>query len=211
MSASTRANRNAILADQSRTRTLSSNTPGSRKLAKAATLLEERDLTESGVDVERHRNLHYSLEESEKWDAKLEEKEKRKDQGVGDFGDAAEKAYQRQIRALSEAKGASAQGAKPASGANGEKGKGGRGEDTGVEEVHYGSHKPSDSAIDRVVSHLNREKQIIQSRSRRRAEEDGGQVDYINDGNKHFNKKLKRFYDKQTKEIRENLERGTAL
>jgi len=36
-------------------------------------------------------------------------------------------------------------------------------------------------------------------------------IDYINDRNKHFNKKIKRAYDKYTVEIRQNLERGTAL
>ena len=103
MAASTRANRKDILSEQSRTRSIASelkNASGSRKLHRAEKILEERDLRESGEDVERHRNMNYSLEESERWDAKLEEKERRKDQGPGDFGDAAERAYQRQLRLL---------------------------------------------------------------------------------------------------------------
>jgi pre-mRNA-splicing factor SYF2 len=47
--------------------------------------------------------------------------------------------------------------------------------------------------------------------SRRRTEYEGADVDYINDRNKHFNKKIKRAFDKYTVEIRQNLERGTAL
>ena len=47
--------------------------------------------------------------------------------------------------------------------------------------------------------------------SRRRTEHEGADIDYINDRNKHFNKKIKRAYDKYTVEIRQNLERGTAL
>ncbi|CAM9591222.1 unnamed protein product [Heterosigma akashiwo] len=47
--------------------------------------------------------------------------------------------------------------------------------------------------------------------TRRRMELEGADVDYINDRNKHFNKKIKRAYDKYTVEIRQNLERGTAL
>ena len=47
--------------------------------------------------------------------------------------------------------------------------------------------------------------------SRRRTENEGYDVDYINDRNKHFNKKIKRAFDKYTVEIRQNLERGTAL
>lgn len=211
--ASTRANRRDILSEQSRSRTIASdlNKPSySRKLAKASTLLEERDLREAGEDVERHRNMSFSLEDSERWDNKLAEKAKRKDQGPGDFSDAAERAYQRQVRLLKPNLSAYEKGKEerdkvkansPATGALVRKGKA-HGEEG--EGIHYGTHRPSDDAIDRVVQHLNHEKQIIQNRSRRRAEDPDSEVNYINDGNKHFNKKLKRFYDGQTKEIREN-------
>eukprot|EP01061_Rhynchopus_euleeides_P009044 TRINITY_DN18206_c0_g1_i1.p1 TRINITY_DN18206_c0_g1~~TRINITY_DN18206_c0_g1_i1.p1 ORF type:complete len:269 (+),score=123.89 TRINITY_DN18206_c0_g1_i1:35-808(+) len=47
--------------------------------------------------------------------------------------------------------------------------------------------------------------------SRRRAHNDEGHVDYINDRNQKFNEKLKRSFDNYTTEIRQNLERGTAL
>ena len=47
--------------------------------------------------------------------------------------------------------------------------------------------------------------------SRRRAAYEGEDVTSINERNKHFNKKLKRAFDKYTVEIRQNLERGTAL
>lgn len=39
----------------------------------------------------------------------------------------------------------------------------------------------------------------------------GMDVSYINKRNKHFNEKINRNYDKHTAEIRQNLERGTAL
>ncbi|SJX60272.1 related to SYF2-pre-mRNA-splicing factor [Sporisorium reilianum f. sp. reilianum] len=219
MAASTRANRRDILSEQSRARTLASASKSStsRKLQKAEQLLEERDLRESGEDVERHRNMGYSLEDSERWDAKLEEKERRKDRGPGDFGDAAERAYQRQLRVLKPDVAAyrkrrddeeRVKASGPAGGALVRSGSAARG---AVDELHYGTHRPSDDALDRVVNHLNHEKQLIQNRSRRRNDEPDAEVNYINDANRHFNKKLKRFYDKQTQEIRENLERGTAL
>ena len=47
--------------------------------------------------------------------------------------------------------------------------------------------------------------------SRRRAFNEGADVDYINDRNRVFNKKIGRAFDKYTTEIRQNLERGTAL
>lgn len=47
--------------------------------------------------------------------------------------------------------------------------------------------------------------------SKRRTEYESADIDYINERNKNFNKKIKRVYDKYTTEIRQNLERGTAL
>jgi pre-mRNA-splicing factor SYF2 len=57
---------------------------------------------------------------------------------------------------------------------------------------------------------INREKQR-QKFSKRRLQTDAADVDYINDKNAQFNKKLKRAFDKYTLEIRQNLERGTAI
>jgi hypothetical protein len=47
--------------------------------------------------------------------------------------------------------------------------------------------------------------------SRKRVGEESGDVDYINEKNRQFNKKLRHAFDKYTVEIRQNLERGTAL
>lgn len=50
-----------------------------------------------------------------------------------------------------------------------------------------------------------------QKAKRDRVEFEGEDVNYINKRNKNFNKKISRNYDKATAEIRQNLERGTAL
>ena len=47
--------------------------------------------------------------------------------------------------------------------------------------------------------------------SRRRAFDEDADIDYINERNMKFNKKLERFYGKYTAEIKQNLERGTAI
>lgn len=39
----------------------------------------------------------------------------------------------------------------------------------------------------------------------------GGEVDYINDKNRSFNKRIDRAYGAYTAEIKQNLERGSAL
>lgn len=47
--------------------------------------------------------------------------------------------------------------------------------------------------------------------SRRRAYNDDADIDYINERNAKFNKKAERFYGKYAGEIKQNLERGTAV
>ena len=47
--------------------------------------------------------------------------------------------------------------------------------------------------------------------SRRRAFDPDSDIDYINERNMKFNKKLERFYGKYTADIKQNLERGTAV
>ena len=47
--------------------------------------------------------------------------------------------------------------------------------------------------------------------SRRRTHDEDDDIDYINERNMNFNKKLERFYGKYTTEIKQNLERGTAV
>ncbi|KAB1268458.1 Pre-mRNA-splicing factor SYF2 [Camelus dromedarius] len=55
---------------------------------------------------------------------------------------------------------------------------------------------------------------IIEKRdkySRRHPYNDDADIDYINERNAKFNKKAERFYGKYTAEIKQNLERGTAV
>lgn len=47
--------------------------------------------------------------------------------------------------------------------------------------------------------------------SRRRKFHEEKDIDSINDRNEHFNRKIERAFGKYTVEIKNNLERGTAL
>ena len=47
--------------------------------------------------------------------------------------------------------------------------------------------------------------------SRRRAHHHDADIDYINERNRNFNKKLERFYGKYTQGLKDDLERGTAI
>ncbi|KAH9968011.1 SYF2-domain-containing protein [Russula dissimulans] len=75
----------------------------------------------------------------------------------------------------------------------------------------YADNKPSDEAIDRVIGNINQDIDKRRKFSRKRANEDSGDITYINEKNRIFNKKIARYFDKYTTEIRASFERGTAL
>ncbi|XP_065906752.1 pre-mRNA-splicing factor syf2-like [Dysidea avara] len=69
----------------------------------------------------------------------------------------------------------------------------------------------SKSGVDRMVQDLHSQIDKRSKYSRRREFQHDADVDYINERNMRFNRKTARFYDKYTAEIKQNLERGTAL
>ncbi|CAJ2630869.1 unnamed protein product [Trifolium pratense] len=78
--------------------------------------------------------------------------------------------------------------------------------------LQYGkAPKISEDKIDKMVQELKDRDAKRGSFSRRRKFNDEKDVDSINDRNEHFNKKIERAFGKYTLEIKNNLERGTAL
>jgi hypothetical protein len=69
----------------------------------------------------------------------------------------------------------------------------------------------STEGLKRLSQEIENREKVRDGFSRRRTTQSAANVDFINDKNEHFNKKIKRAYDKYTVEIRQNLERGTAL
>jgi t-SNARE complex subunit (syntaxin) len=65
--------------------------------------------------------------------------------------------------------------------------------------------------VDRLARDMEQHQENRRKLSRRRMTLEASDVDYINDKNEAFNKKIKRSFDKYTVEIRQNLERGTAI
>lgn len=83
---------------------------------------------------------------------------------------------------------------------------------TGYSNADYGTNdKVTDAGLDRMVAELKKRDERRDKFSRRRDIDDQDSVDYINHRNQHFNKKIARAFDKYTVEIRQNLERGTAM
>jgi len=77
--------------------------------------------------------------------------------------------------------------------------------------VVHGSHKPSSEAVTRMVTDLDKQIKKRAKYSRRRTHNEDDDVDYINSRNAKFNRKLERFYGEYTADIKQNLERGTAV
>ena len=81
----------------------------------------------------------------------------------------------------------------------------------GKNTILHGIHKDSPEAVNRMVEDLSKQIDKREKYSRRRRHDDDAEIDYINERNMRFNKKLDRFYGEFTTEIRQNLERGTAI
>lgn len=88
---------------------------------------------------------------------------------------------------------------------------GGEGDYYAANPILEGKAKDSKDAINRMVEDLEGQIEKRKNFSRRRMHNDEADIDYINEKNARLNKKLDRYYGEYTKEIKQNLERGTAI
>ncbi|XP_074655376.1 pre-mRNA-splicing factor syf2-like [Tubulanus polymorphus] len=161
---------------------------------------KRKECQAGGDDYERVKLLEIGADEAEKWERK--KKKKDSDKGFSDFEQATARKYQTLTKQM-----------KPNFDEySREKNKMG-------EEAFYPTkdtlgvmhHKDSTDNIDRMVTDLEKQISKREKYSRRRAFDDEADIDYINERNQRFNQKLERFYGKYTTEIKQNLERGTAV
>jgi len=75
----------------------------------------------------------------------------------------------------------------------------------------HGSHYPTDAAMDKLSADVQNQAKKRDNYHRRRMFDPDSPIDYINERNRKFNKKLDRFYNKYTEDIKGDLERGTAV
>lgn len=200
-----------------------------RKHAIASHKLLKAETADAGEDFERKRAWDWTVDESEKWDRRIEKKSKhREDVAFQDYRQDARKVYKRQMRELktdlegyerekAEAveKAAKSGGLEIVETEDGELiavDKDGTFYST-ADSTDFIQNKPKKEAIDRLVNDLKKAEEVRLKKRRDRGLDDdtGGDVTYINKKNKQFNEKLARFYNKYTADIRESFERGTAL
>ncbi|KAL6061653.1 pre-mRNA-splicing factor syf2 [Balamuthia mandrillaris] len=79
-------------------------------------------------------------------------------------------------------------------------------------EVDYGEAPPvPKQKLNNLVREVRKDIQRREQFSRRREYHEDADVDFINEHNRVFNKKIGRAYDEYTVETKQNLERGTAV
>ena len=66
-------------------------------------------------------------------------------------------------------------------------------------------------AKSRLTADINKQIERRQKFHRRRCHDEDKDITYINERNRKFNEKIERSYSKYTTEIKQNLERGTAI
>ncbi|PYH96768.1 SYF2-domain-containing protein [Aspergillus ellipticus CBS 707.79] len=199
----------------------------SRKHAFASHNLLKADTEASGEDFERKRAWDWTVDESEKWDKRMDKKQRHRDNvAFQDYTQDARKVYKRQLREMQpnlENYEREKMAAIEKAAANGdlEIVETSDGEMIAVDKngsfystadsVGFTESKPDRAAVDKLVDNLRKAEEVRLKKRRDRRGDDDGDVTYINEKNKQFNQKLARFYNKYTTEIRDSFERGTMI
>ncbi|EAU39407.1 conserved hypothetical protein [Aspergillus terreus NIH2624] len=199
----------------------------SRKHAFASHNLLKADTEAAGEDFERKRAWDWTVDESEKWDKRMEKKQRHRDDvAFQDYTQDARKVYKRQLREMKPdldnyEKEKMAAIERAAANGDLEIVETNDGEMIAVDKngsfystadsVGFTENKPDRAAVDKLVADLRKAEEVRLKKRRDRRGDDDGDVTYINEKNKQFNQKLARFYNKYTTEIRDSFERGTMI
>lgn len=216
LSQSTKDNRADVIAEDAKRKTNPRDELRfQRKKAEAEKLLARKDAEDNGEDYRRLQYWNYSAEDAARWEKAQEKKAKRANNAFTDYNQVAHKKYKKligelkpNVDAYNDAKAA----------IRSLEGSGEAGSDAFSEMLYRDANTLSYGVAGAAVSKEAAERlaqwqkdQSAITKSRRRQHNEDEDITYINERNARFNKKISRAYDKATKEIRDNLERGTAL
>ncbi|KAF9195950.1 hypothetical protein BGZ49_002928 [Haplosporangium sp. Z 27] len=216
MNASKQANRADLMTEHQKSKiNKREEAKKERVREEAEKLMSKRDAEEAGEDYERSQFWNYSAESVERWNEKQEAKKLRMDNKFTDWDQVNHKKYLKQVGELKPNL-AAYNAKKEAAMHTNEDGELVVSSDSGfyrdANSVAFLSDaKPDSLAVDRLAADVAKQIDARTRFSKRRAQRDDEDVNYINDANRRFNQKISRFYDKHTKEIRDDFERGTAL
>ncbi|KAK0205455.1 SYF2-domain-containing protein [Desarmillaria ectypa] len=234
LAASSKANRASLIEESAKLKMTARDAARLERQRKLAeTLRTKAEAEERGEDVEREKNWEWTIEENDNWEKKKARKARRADFEFHDDAHAARRRYKKELDlirpdlvAYNKQK-EIAMGLAPGTLTSFDPKNGSMSTAVGpttleqqlahdnlyrdANTLMYGDSKPSEDAIDRVVSKINKDIDKKSKFSRKRPNEEEGDITYINEANRVFNKKIARYYDKYTSEIRASFERGTAL
>ncbi|KAG8961656.1 hypothetical protein FRC03_005113 [Tulasnella sp. 419] len=212
MRSSLQANRKDLVEEHTRQKTSARELVRLEKQRKLAeTLREKTEAEDRGEDVDRKKNWEYTVEENDEWEKRQARKKRRSNFEFNDYDDAARRKYKKDIEFIKPDLEAYEKQKAAASGSSSTALAAAKDLYRDANSLIYADNKPSEDAIDRVIAKFNKDEDARRKFSRKRPNEDEGDVTYINEANKVFNKKIERYYNKYTAEIRESFERGTAL
>jgi pre-mRNA-splicing factor SYF2 len=93
-------NKKALLKENTKVKQVV-NLKQEKKRRIAEDLVAERDAVAKGVDPERLRNINYSIQDVEKWDQKLQDKNERTNTGFTDYAQVSAKKYRKLVSEIS--------------------------------------------------------------------------------------------------------------
>jgi len=167
---------------------------------------EKAQMTDNGIDPEKEKLMNVTASEAQ-W--KQKQQGKREELKGKSFGweqyntEAHYNAYDRRLKEI------------PVDLKAYEKQKEELNEDDFYKDAHHLSYgqaqEPEVDKVNGMVEELNKTIEKRKKYSRRRAHYDEAYVDYINKRNKVFNDKIERAFGPYTAEVKQNLERGTAI
>lgn len=175
------------------------------KRRQAEWLMEDKqkreDAEKQGKDYDRVKLLNISAAEAERLDRKKKNK-RNPDEGFSTYEQATIRQYNRLVKNMP---------APDMEQYEKQRQKYGEAFYGGPNVIIHGMHEDRKDAVDKMVNDLEGQIAKRAKYSRRRTHNDDADIDYINERNAKFNKKLERFYGEHTAEIKQNLERGTAI
>lgn len=161
---------------------------------------QREEAQKEGKDYDRVKLLNVSASEAERLERK--KKKKNPDQGFSTYEQATIRQYNRLVKNMPVADMEQYEKQKQ---------KYGEAFYGGPNVIIHGMHEDRKDAVDKMVDDIEGQIAKRAKYSRRRIHNDDADIDYINERNAKFNKKLERFYGEHTAEIKQNLERGTAI
>ncbi|KAJ1825019.1 pre-mRNA-splicing factor SYF2 [Coemansia sp. RSA 2671] len=183
---STEENRRQVYQEHQRTHENPSDQRRQARKRREAEILQQKE--QHTGDYERSRFKDYSIEKVEAYEEKQAQRAENVERGFTDYSQVNRRKYDRDVAKL-----------KPDLAAYQQRTEAGE------------SHVPDPKNVERLVKSVEAQQKKRAALHKPSIEQEGEDVSYINERNARFNRKMNRAYDKYTKEIKDNLERGTAL